>query len=153
MAAERTGRSQRPGYRLNFPALMRQCEQNFLWLHPLVQLVQSSDESQLELTSCDGKVVMWLRILEESRYTMDVEIQGSAPHQNLPLPMLQARLYFDANLAEVTAMAPYRRVPARMTYPNRRMHQQDEKHQWNRFLGDWLKSLHSHGYLKETAIP
>lgn len=51
---------------------------------------------------------------------------------------LDVRLYHDASLAEVISCDQYRRFAVRHEYPNKYMHQTDEKAQVNRFLGELL---------------
>ena len=42
------------------------------------------------------------------------------------------------------------RFKARYDYPNKKLHQRDEKHQINQFLADWLRYCLAHGAM---AIP
>ena len=51
---------------------------------------------------------------------------------------LDARLYHDASIAEVISCDGHRRFLPRNPYPNRHMHQRDEKAQLNIFLGELL---------------
>lgn len=62
------------------------------------------------------------------------------------LPQLQLRLYHDARVVEVVACQGIWRLRPRYGYPNKRMLQQDEKAQWNRFLTEWLSHCLEHGY-------
>ncbi len=62
----------------------------------------------------------------------------------LPL-RLEARAYHDAGMLEVVAFQSEARTAARYDYPNRAMHQEDEKRQQNAFLADWLAHCLHHG--------
>ncbi|MEM1189033.1 MAG: DUF1249 domain-containing protein [Pseudomonadota bacterium] len=62
----------------------------------------------------------------------------------LPL-RLEARAYHDAGMLEVVTFQSEARTAARYDYPNRAMHQEDEKRQQNAFLADWLAHCLHHG--------
>jgi len=48
-------------------------------------------------------------------------------------------------MAEVCAAQQISRLQPRYDYPNKNMHQRDEKEQVNLFLADWLKFCLRHG--------
>ncbi|WP_220718915.1 DUF1249 domain-containing protein [Agarivorans litoreus] len=76
---------------------------------------------------------------ELTRYTSLYEIrQASDQVFNYLQPQLLVRLYHDARLAEVCASQQIYKLKPRYDYPNKKMHHQDEKHQTNQFLNDWL---------------
>lgn len=87
-------------------------------------------------------------ITEVTRYTALVTFEQeslNAAVNNIPVivadalqPRMTIRLYHDARLAEVLASQDIRQVKPRYDYPNRQMHQQDEKQQTNQFLNEWL---------------
>ena len=52
---------------------------------------------------------------------------------------MSVRLYHDAMVAEVCSSQQIFRFKARYDYPNKKLHQRDEKHQINQFLADWLR--------------
>ena len=60
------------------------------------------------------------------------------------------RLYHDAQVAEVCASQQISRFKASYDYPNKKLHQRDEKHQINQFLADWLRYCLAHG---AVAVP
>lgn len=140
-------------YRLDFPALMRQCEDNYGLLMALMPVLEEQDEWCLALPAA-GKEErhVTLRVLDRCRYTTELRLDVDGPHPLLPPASLTVRLYHDACLAEVVASAPHARVPARHDYPNARMHQRDEKHQWNRHLGEWLRHLREHGHARLESL-
>lgn len=134
-------------YRLDFRALMALCEENFTRLTELMRLVpEGHDSLQLSIQASAGlSRPLHLTVLERCPYTTMLILEMPAPHGSLPSTRLEVRLYHDARTAEVTQMSGDRGALARYEYPNARMHQQDEKHQWNRFLADWLANVKRYG--------
>jgi hypothetical protein len=63
---------------------------------------------------------------------------------------MAVRLYHDAMVAEVCSSQQIYRFKARYDYPNKKLHQRDEKHQINQFLADWLRYCLAYGAM---AIP
>lgn len=135
----------RKRYQLDFPALMSQCEENYARMLSLLAVLGEQDEVTLDVSADGGQRRIWVRLLEKARYTTILQLEQESLHPLLPAPALTVRLYHDAQLAEVTEARPSRRVAARNDYPNRAMHVPDEKHQWNRFLGEWLRHVRAHG--------
>lgn len=131
-------------YRVDLPDLISQGEQNYARLMRLMQSLGDADHIRLRVGAHSEKT-LHVQVLERCRYTTEISLQQDALHAQLPGPSLTVRLYHDAQLAEVTEATPFRRVAARHDYPNPAMHQRDEKQQWNRFLGEWLRHLHDHG--------
>lgn len=60
-------------------------------------------------------------------------------------PRMIIRLYHDAQMAEVISSQGVFQVKPRYDYPNKNMHQQDEKQQINQFLNEWLHLCLEHG--------
>lgn len=60
-------------------------------------------------------------------------------------PRMSIRLYHDARMAEVISSQDIHQVKPRYDYPNKHMHQQDEKQQINQFLNEWLHLCLAHG--------
>jgi uncharacterized protein YqiB (DUF1249 family) len=65
---------------------------------------------------------------------------------------VEARAYHDAGMVEVSAFQSHRQVAPRYRYPNKRMYQQDEKSQQNRFLADWLENCLQKGRACHTVF-
>ena len=63
-------------------------------------------------------------------------------------PRMSIRLYHDACIAEVISSQDVFQVKPRYDYPNKRMHQQDEKQQINQFLNEWLHLCLAHGQVE-----
>lgn len=131
-------------YTPDFPAMMRLCEMNFAQLRRLLPRKDEVGESAVyHVNSASYR----LTIVESTRYTSLVEIQQIAPAVSYwSLPTLSVRLYHDALVAEVCASQQIYRFKARYDYPNKKLHQRDEKHQINQFLADWLRYCLAHGF-------
>ena len=56
--------------------------------------------------------------------------------------------FSDARMAEVISSQGIQQVKPRYDYPNKHMHQQDEKQQINQFLNEWLQLCLAHGQVK-----
>ncbi|MFZ4833586.1 DUF1249 family protein [Rouxiella sp. Mn2063] len=127
----------------DFPEMMRVCETNFAQLR---RLLPRNDEVGQMVTYQVASAVYQLTILESTRYTSLVEIKQTAPAVSYwSLPSMTIRLYHDAMVAEVCASQQIFRFKARYDYPNKKLHQRDEKHQINQFLADWLRYCLAHG--------
>ena len=137
--------SRRDRYRLDFRALMTQCEENYARMLPLMKAMGERDSMSVDVGHAHHTHTLKLKVLERSPYTTTVRLEDQELLAVLPASRLTVRLYHDARLAEVTEARPFRRVNARYGYPNRHMHQRDEKAQWNRFLAEWLSHVHDHG--------
>jgi len=135
-------------YTPDFPEMMRLCETNFAQLR---RLMPRTDEPGETVTYQVSSATYCLTILESTRYTSLVEIKQTAPAVSYwSLPSLTVRLYHDSMVAEVCASQQIFRFKARYDYPNKKLHQRDEKHQINQFLADWLRYCLAHGAM---AIP
>lgn len=130
-------------YTPDFPAMMRLCEVNFAQLRRLLPRNEQAGETvAYQVRQASYR----LTILESTRYTSLVEIQQIAPAVSYwSLPTLTVRLYHDAMVAEVCASQQIFRFKARYDYPNKKLHQRDEKHQINQFLADWLRYCLAYG--------
>ncbi|OSN10690.1 dehydrogenase [Lonsdalea iberica] len=130
-------------YTPDFPEMMRLCEMNFA---QLCRLLPRQDEVGEKVEYHVQQARYRLTILESTRYTSLVEIQQIAPAVSYwSLPTLVVRLYHDAMVAEVCSSQQIFRFKARYDYPNKKLHQRDEKHQINQFLADWLKYCLAYG--------
>ena len=126
---------------------MADCELNYLRLLGLCPALDAVDMHSFVLDDRRQRRFI-IRVLERFRYTIELEIAEQAPSQAawLGLPVMRVRLYQDARLAEVVGFHGVSRVHPRYPYPNRVMHQPDEKAQWNRFLAEWLSIVADTGY-------
>ena len=139
-------------YKVDLKRFLAECEANY---HSLCKLIPDDDADQFSLQlPGHGERRFHLNVLERTAYTSLVEIFQSAAVDEkewMQMPRLKVRLYHDARLAEVVAFEGVHRVKPRNRYPNYRMHQPDEKAQWNHFLADWLGIAMRYGY--SAAVP
>ncbi|MGE9550314.1 DUF1249 family protein [Erwinia amylovora] len=127
----------------DFPEMMRICETNFAQLR---RLLPKEDRAGESVTYQVNGASYTVTIQESTRYTTLVEIKQIAPAVSYwSLPAMSVRLYHDARVAEVCSTQQIFRFKARYDYPNKKLHQRDEKHQINQFLADWLRYCLAHG--------
>ncbi|AIX72532.1 hypothetical protein C3374_04680 [Pantoea sp. PSNIH4] len=132
----------------DFPEMMRLSETNFAQLR---RLLPRDDAAGATVTYQVNGASYSITVSESTRYTTLVEIRQTAPAVSYwSLPSMSVRLYHDAMVAEVCSTQQIYRFKARYDYPNKKLHQRDEKHQVNQFLADWLRYCLSHGAM---AVP
>lgn len=135
---------------------MAQCEANYWLLRKLMPALDERDSWQFAVEKARGCWEVCIDITERMRYTTTVQVyrQDAEGSSWLRSPRLLVRLYHDALLAEVLACEGHRRLQVRYNYPNQKMYQADEKAQFNRFLGEWLRHCLANGLsLKEISLP
>lgn len=95
-----------------------------------------------------------ITVNEVTRYTSLITFEQVVREHNKPSnkalhhslhPRMSIRLYHDARMAEVISSQDIHQVKPRYNYPNKQMHQQDEKQQINQFLNEWLHLCLTHG--------
>jgi len=130
----------------DFPEMMRLCETNFAQLR---RLLPGDDVPGESITYQVNGAHYRLTIAESTRYTTLVTIEQIYPAVSYwSFPSMTVRLYHDARVAEVCSSQQIFRFKARYDYPNKRLHQRDEKHQINQFLADWLRYCLAHGAIE-----
>ncbi|MBK4714425.1 MULTISPECIES: DUF1249 family protein [Tenebrionibacter/Tenebrionicola group] len=135
-------------YTPDFPEMMRLCETNFAQLR---RLLPRDNEPGAAISYQVNGARYCLTVRESTRYTTLVEIKQTWPRiAYWSLPSMTVRLYHDAMVAEVCSSQQISRFKARYDYPNKKLHQRDEKHQINQFLADWLRYCLAHGAM---AVP
>lgn len=154
----------RPGkarYQPNLVSLMSLCANNYMLLLKVLagkNLVGASRHFFIsDFLSYN------VTVNEITRYTSVVTFEQESLNnalQNIPVvianalqPRMTIRLYHDARMAEVLATQDIRQVKPRYDYPNLKMHQQDEKHQINQFLNEWLHLCLQLGQAKINYSP
>ncbi len=140
-------------YKVNLDAYLADCESNYVRLLRIFPQLTDKSQRQIGLQQGVEKVVS-LHVLERTPYTTLIEINQAetkaAENDWLQMPTLKVRVYHDAKVVEVVDCQGLRRPKPRCNYPNRQMLQQDEKAQWNRFLGEWLGQCMRFGYCAES---
>lgn len=146
----------RERYKVDFKAMLADCEANYARVLRLFPDIMSSAERRVGLGK--GGDILEFSVLERTAYTTLVSLghvmAGRATENQadaLRPPVLRVRLYHDAKLAEVIACQRVNYVQSKNVYPNEHMLQPDEKFQWNHFLGEWLAHCLAHGYAVEEA--
>ncbi|WP_029684266.1 DUF1249 family protein [Tatumella saanichensis] len=136
-------------YTPDFPEMMRLNETNYAQLRRLLP----RDEREGEMTSYQINGARYRLTIEEStRYTTRVNISQVAPAVSYwSLPAMSVRLYHDARVAEVCSTQQIFRFKGRYDYPNKKLHQRDEKHQINQFLAEWLRYCLLQGTMAEAV--
>jgi hypothetical protein len=129
-------------YRPNLSHIINVCEVNYMMLLRLIGDRENVGEQRCFFIS--DFLSYTILITEVTRYTslitmtQDSQIDGY-DLSHLMRPKMVIRLYHDARLAEVISNQGIRQVKPRYDYPNKQMHQPDEKQQINIFLKEWLQ--------------
>ncbi len=132
--------NRKPRYKVDLTAHISDCELNYLRIRKLMPDMAEVDSLAFGLSGgglSGGRLD--IEVLERARYTTTLALSQQPCAGLPPAPRLQVRVYHDANVAEVIGWEQERRVQPRYVYPNDKMHQSDEKRQWNRFLAEWLQ--------------
>ena len=120
-------------YELNYVRLLRLFPELFKQDHYQV-LVDYGTHQQ------NHEVLVSFEVRQRAPYTTLVYISFNSQWGGLlNLPGIEVRLYHDVNMAEVVFSRHSQRLQPRYQYPNPKMHQPDEKQQWNLFLADCLE--------------
>ena len=124
-------------------------EKNFVLLHALFPELDTTDHFEFVPEQAD--MCFTMQVLERCRYTCMLELR-----QKLRLPgnylqdlVMKIRIYYDAQLVEVTGYEGIERLHPDYCYPNQNMMLKDEKRQANVLLHDWLSLVLAHR-LKEN---
>jgi len=131
---------------------MTLCANNYLLLLKL-QAEQTQLDQQRHFFINDY-LAYTVTVNEVTRYTSLITFEQKALEQmgskikvlsSSLHPRMSIRMYHDACMAEVISSQDIRQVKPRYDYPNKHMHQQDEKQQINQFLNEWLQLCLTHG--------
>ncbi len=133
-------------YRPNLVSLMTLCANNYMLL--LKVLAKKEKLGEKRHFFINDFLSYTISVNEITRYTSLISIEQTEAKTaqkftsqmiNAVLrPYMSIRLYHDAQMAEVISTQNIRQVKPRYDYPNKDMHQQDEKQQTNQFLNEWL---------------
>lgn len=132
-------------YSIDLPAHMAECDANYLRLMKLFPGLRVEDVSVFGVMIGGHPLRVELKVVERSPYTTLVEVQQLPRAPWNTWPRMLVRLYHDARSAEVVECHGARHFRAVYDYPNRHMHQPDEKAQVNRFLTEFLSMCLRHG--------
>ena len=104
-----------------------------------------------EVTRYTSLITFEQNTLELNKFEYSVSDKAVSKTKNFSNsfhPRMSIRLYHDARMAEVISSQDIFQVKPRYDYPNKNMHQQDEKQQINQFLNEWLHLCLEHGQVK-----
>lgn len=133
-------------YVVDVAELHRLTEMNYAGLLPLLSAL---DDTAEVIVYVGANLAFQLRRVSEARYTSDIDIEQVKPGWAFYLnAQMRVRLYHDVRMAEVITSQGVTRLAARYQQPNRQMRHQDEKHQVNQFLADWLRLCRKQGHLQ-----
>ena len=135
--------SLKPNYRVNLIRLQQVCEKNYLRLIRLLPELSEQEHFNLPVKPGNGldTGLEWLIIdvMERSPFTTLLKLQMEADWGQLfNMPEAEVRLYHDVKMAEIVSRKTSQIIQPHYNYPNRKMHQPDEKEQHNQFLAQWL---------------
>ena len=140
----------RQRYQPNLVSLMTLCANNYNLLLKL-QANKTQRHQQRDFFIND-RLAYVIVVKEVTPYTSLLTFEQKTPTQQLSKhsyhPRMSIRLYHDARMAEVISSQGIQQVKPRYDYPNKHMHQQDEKQQINQVLNEWLQLCLAHGQVK-----
>lgn len=144
---------QRKRFKTDLQGMQADCGANYVRLKRLIPQWTEGFEREFIVGVGERTSVIGITITECNPYTTMLQIYQDGTL--LPWASgfnLQLRVYHDADMAEVVAWNRHRNVQARYGYPNKLMHQPDEKAQMNRFLGEWLTQCLEYGRSAEPVV-
>ncbi len=119
-------------------------EKNFVLLHSIFPDPEITDH--FEFIPEQAGMRFSIHVLERCRYTHMLEFR-----QKLRLPencmrelVMKIRIYYDAQMVEVTGYEGIGHLQPHYCYPNRNMMLKDEKYQANVLLYEWLSLVLAH---------
>ena len=165
-------KNQEKKYTPDLSGFIGQCERNYILLSKLFNT--NNEKNSWHFNILETHLVSHLiqiDIIEKCTYTTSVrikqitknkitnkkrpyknimakEVEGEASASGISLdPEMYVRLYHDARMAEVLSYHSVGKVNPSYTYPNKKMHQKNEKAVWNSFLSEWLTHCIKKGYV------
>lgn len=140
--------TQKEHYAVDLSALQAVYERNYASLMRLLPHIRNTGYSRRIAFTADQKIATQLTftVLENSPYTSYILLKQDSILGRIAAPQLYIRCYHDAQLAEITFAQNTRSFRGVYAYPNKAMHQPDEKRQLNQFLEEWLVRCLAAGY-------
>lgn len=119
------------------------CDVNYV---RLLKLLPDCDTLDLQYEFGASRSLQYQIVIEEvARYTTTVVMSQINPEMPEYLkPSMRIRLYHDARMAEVISSQNIARFEPSYDYPNKNMHQKNEKEMVNHFLSEWLSFCLTH---------
>ena len=139
-----------PHYPIDSPLWL--FEENFRLLLELISFDQ--DEGGVLHSAADDGERLEISIIDRSRYTLTITLRKSVNFGKTWVPdiTMDARLYFDAHVAEVLGYQNCTRIPAPYAVRGSVPFHKDEKRQANRLLNELLEHCLSQGFRSVGAV-
>jgi uncharacterized protein YqiB (DUF1249 family) len=135
------------------------CEANFARLEKLLPNLDDCMQCDIFVDVAGVQSKVMIEVCERFKFTTSLRVsqcvigdQIGTELQQLLTPQLQVRMYHDARMAEVVSLAHQSQLKGKYTYPNKDMHQVDEKLQLNEYLAQWLTHCINHGYKSQDTL-
>ena len=132
------------------------CEMNYLLTQKIVEAVggvnRKGDTARFGLLLNSQEMgIVDISLIEKSRYTSTYIFHQIHPTSDwLPGTEFKIQFYHDAHMVEVIQYQGCNKLDAKYQYPNKCMHQRDEKYQSNRLFYEWLSFCLNSGCLIES---
>jgi len=117
-------------------SLQAVCSANYARLMTLLPDCDTDDLSYRFVVKAGTEYA--ITILESAPYTSSVKMEQLGDGPAYLHPVMEVRLYHDANMAEVTSSQHAGAIAPSYDYPNPDMRHRDEKERVNSFLAEWL---------------
>lgn len=111
------------------------------------QVLELALMQKMRLKINNEKIIVCIEECTKFTTSLSFFTQHGSTLKWLPGVFIQARMYHDAKVAEVVNFQQNKRFNSRYDYPNKKMHQPNEKQQINYFLGEWLDHCIEHRYI------
>ncbi|PIP81250.1 MAG: hypothetical protein COW84_00860 [Gammaproteobacteria bacterium CG22_combo_CG10-13_8_21_14_all_40_8] len=106
----------------------------------LLRLLPVDSQWTVVSARVNSSLSLEIKLIENSLYTTTISLLSTIQKGKTVVKMDKwpIRLYHDAKVAEVLATLDGRQLDFKLSYPNKRMHQPDEKYRANEHLKEWL---------------
>ena len=146
-------KKRKPRYRADLVKQQSLCESNFHKLGHLLPELDKRDSFTLELHHQQATGQADFQVVSRAPFTIELDVNIQADWGAwLNMPAFRVRIYQDVRMAEIVSMNRERHFQALYDYPNKKMHQPDEKSQLNQLLSEWLNFCLSHGFSTQKVV-
>lgn len=172
-------RHQEQKYTPDLSGFINQCERNYMQLQKLMSTNHDGQWWQFNIQETHlTSHLIEISIVERCTYTTSLRIKqfiadkvaSEADRKGNPKasktysdeefnnkalivePEMYVRLYHDAKMAEVLSCQAVGKIKPSYAYPNKKMHQKNEKSQWNVFLGEWLNHCTKTAFVTNAVL-
>ncbi len=135
------------------------CEANYARLLKLLPNIDGCLQRDIFVDVGGVQSKVSIEVCERFKFTTTLRVSQCAVNNQMDVellqlmtPQLQVRMYHDARMAEVISLDRQSQLKGKYTYPNKEMHQVDEKLQLNEHLAQWLTHCINHGYQSQDTL-